>query len=53
MKRRSVIRGLGFAGLGLMGIGQAQSTTGLAIVLSGNEIVPTMVETPALAVVRL
>ncbi|MCX7782405.1 MAG: CHRD domain-containing protein [Meiothermus sp.] len=53
MKRRSVIRGLGLVGLGLVGIGQAQSTTGHAIVLSGNEIVPTTVDTPALAVVRI
>ena len=53
MKRRSVIRGLGLVGLGLVGMGQAQCTPSQAIVLSGSEIVPSMVDTPALAVVRI
>ncbi|MDX2008060.1 MAG: CHRD domain-containing protein [Meiothermus sp.] len=53
MKRRSVVQGLGLAGLGLLGVAQAQSTDGIAILLSGAEVVPTAVGTPALAVVRV
>lgn len=54
MRRRVFISGMG-AGLVALGLGGAQGSSGVvrAVALSGAEVVPNPVNTPALAVVRL